>query len=202
MKSKAMRYTIILMGLSLPGLLRAQGAPAAAGGSVAVINIQQAIATTGEGKQALDELQKKYQPRRQDLRQQQQTISALQDQLQRGATTLSDEEKVRLTREIQDKQRLFKRAQEDANSDFQADSQDVIQRIGKKMVQVINQYAQSHNLSLVLDASQLPLYYVAKGTDITAAIVSLYDQANPVAASSAPAAASPAKAKTSPAKQH
>lgn len=189
MKNRMICFSITLATLSLPLFLRAQVNPAAPSGGVGVINIQQAIATSGEGKQALDELQKKYQPRRQDLQQQQQAISALQDQAQRGATTLSDDEKFRLSREIQDKQRLFKRAQEDANSDFQADSQDIIQRIGKKMVQVINQYAQGRHLTLVLDSSQLPLYYVAPGTDITAAIVKLYDQANPVAAASTPATA-------------
>ncbi len=197
MKNRMISFSIMLAALGLPLMLHGQGNSSATGTSVAVINIQQAIATSAEGKQALDELQKKYQPRRQDLQQQQQAISALQDQLQRGATTLSDDEKFRLSREIQDKQRLFKRAQEDANSDFQADSQDIIQRIGKKMVQVINQYSQSHNLSLVLDDSQLPLYYVAKGTDITAPIVKLYDQANPVAAASS----SPAVPKT-PAAKH
>ncbi|MGH9452771.1 MAG: OmpH family outer membrane protein [Terriglobia bacterium] len=195
MKNRIVSVSIILATLGLPVFLRAQAISAAGGTSVAVINIQQAIAGSAEGKQALDELQKKYQPRRQDLEQQQQAINTLQDQLQRGATTLSDDEKFRLGREVQDKQRLFKRAQEDANSDFQADSQDIIQRIGKKMVQVINQYSQSHNLSLVLDSSQLPLYFVAKGTDITSAIVKLYDQANPVAAS----ASSGTSSKTKPA---
>jgi outer membrane protein len=181
MKNRLVSFSAILVTLSLPILVRAQASSAVKG--VAVINIQQAIATTAEGKQALDKLQKKYQPRRQDLEQQQQQITALQDQLQRGATTLSDDEKFRLSRQIQDKQRLLKRAQDDATSDFQADSQDVIQRIGQKMVKVIDQYAKSHSLALVLDDSQLPLYYVAQGTDITAAIVKLYDQANPVAAS-------------------
>lgn len=196
MKNRIVSTSVILAALGLPVFLRAQATSTAGGTSVAVINIQQAIASSAEGKQALDELQKKYQPRRQDLEQQQQSINALQDQLQRGATTLSDDEKYRLGREIQDKQRLFKRAQEDANSDFQADSQDIIQRIGKKMVQVINQYSQSHNLSLVLDSSQLPLYFVAKGTDITTAIVKLYDQANPVAASAGSGAGSQTKPAT------
>ncbi|HUY12904.1 MAG TPA: OmpH family outer membrane protein [Terriglobia bacterium] len=195
MKNRLISFSVMLAALGLPLMLHGQGTPSATGSSVAVINIQQAIATSAEGKQALDELQKKYQPRRQDLQQQQQAISALQDQAQRGATTLSDDEKFRLSHEIQDKQRLFKRAQEDANSDFQADSQEIIQRIGKKMVQVINKYAQGHGLSLVLDDSQLPLYYVAKGTDITAAIVKLYDQANPIAAATNSGSASPAQPK-------
>ena len=192
MKNRMISFGVMLATATVPLLLRAQATPAT---PVAVINIQQAIATSAEGKQALDELQKKYQPRRQDLQQQQQAISALQDQLQRGATTLSDDEKFRLSHELQDKQRIFKRAQEDANSDFQADSQEIIQRIGKKMVQVINGYAQGHGLSLVLDDSQLPLYYVAKGTDITAPIVKLYDQANPVAAAANSSSATPAQAK-------
>jgi len=63
-------------------------------------------------------------------------------------------------------------------------------------VKVINDYAQKNGFTLVIDDSQLPVYYVAQGADITEPIVKLYDAANPAAASSsAPAAAKPSAAK-------
>ena len=71
-----------------------------ASGKIGVINIQQAIAQTGEGKQALDAIQKKYEPKRQELQRRQDEINALQDQLQKQSATLSDEERSRLTREL------------------------------------------------------------------------------------------------------
>jgi len=168
--------------LAWPTLLLAQSTPPPSVASkIAVINIQGAIANTAEGKKAFDDLQKKYQPRRQELERQQQEISALQDQLQKQSPTLSDEERLRLNRELDDKQKLFKRSTEDANADFQADQQDVVRRIGQKMVRLINDYAQQNAYTLVMDDSQIPVYYVAKEAEITDEIVKRFDAANPVA---------------------
>jgi Skp family chaperone for outer membrane proteins len=156
-----------------------------------VINIQAAIAATQEGKQASAELQKKYQPKREELQRRQDEITALQDQLQKQGPTLSDDERLRLNRDLDDKQRIFKRMQDDDQSDWQADNQDAVQRIGQKMIKVIDSYAQKNGFTLVLDDGQLPVYYVAKGIDITEPIIKLYDQTNPAAApvAEAPAAA-------------
>ena len=164
-----------------------------ASGKIGVINIQQAIAQTGEGRQALDVIQKKYEPKRQELQRRQDEINALQDQLQKQSATLSDEERARLGRELDEKQRLFKRSQEDDQADFQADTQEAVQRIGQKMVRVIDDYAQKSGYALVIDPAgvQMPVYYVAKGIDITDPIVKLYDSANPAPASAASAPSAP-----------
>jgi outer membrane protein len=193
MNTKFNLYAALGLALLCPLTVPAQATPSTgAAQRIAVINLQGAIANCAEGKQAFTELQQKYAPRRQDLQQQQQAISQLQDQLQRQSATLSDDERLRLTRDLDDKQRLFTRAQEDAKADFQADSQEIVQRIGKKMVQIIDQYSQQNSIDLVIDDAQLPLYYVAKGADITQEIVKRYDTANPVAASPASSAAKPA----------
>src|SRR5579859_880316 len=171
-----------------------------ASGKIGVINIQQAIAQTGEGKQALDAIQKKYEPKKQELQRRQDEINALQDQLQKQSATLSDEERSRLTRELDEKQRLFKRSQEDDQADFQGDTQEAVQRIGAKMVRVIDDYAQKSGYALVIDPAgvQMPVYYAAKGIDITDPIVKLYDSANPAAASAASAPSAPRAPATKP----
>ncbi len=180
-----------LVGLLLsPVVLVAQGT-ATNTGKVAVINIQAAIASTAEGKKAFGDLEKKYDPRRQELQRQQQEIQASTDQLQRGANTLSDEEKLRLSRTLEEKQKLFKRAQEDATSDFQAESQDVGRRIYEKMSPIIAQYAQQHGYVLVIDDTQLPVHYVAKEIDITEDTVKGYDAAHPAGQASAPELTTP-----------
>ena len=185
------------LAMVLSAMLCAAQDPSTGGEKLAVINIQQAIAQTSEGKQALDAITKKYEPKRQTLQRQQDEINALQDQLTKQSATLSDDESARLRRELDQKQRLFKRDQDDDQADWQADNQDAVQRIGQKMVKVINEYGQKNGYALVIDDSQLPVYYVAKGVDITEPIVKLYDQANPVSAASA--ASSPAASAPKPA---
>ena len=185
MKNLVLSLSILLGFLAWPVLASAQGAS----GKIGVINIQESIGKSGEGKKAFGELQKKYQPREQDLQRQQQDIAALQDQLQKQATTLSDEERARLSRDLEEKQKILKRASEDANVDFQNDSQEVIRRVGQKMLRVISEYAQANNFVLVIDSAQIPIYYAAKDSDLTDEIVKRYDTANPVeGGSTAPAA--------------
>jgi len=196
MKNRVVTWTILATALSVTTLAVGQDPSTGTAGKIGVINIQQAIASTTEGKAALGGLQKKYEPKRLELQKRQDEINALQDQLQKQTATLSDDERSRLTRDLDDKQRIFKRMQEDDQSDWQADNQDAVTRIGQKMVKVINDYAQKNGFTLVIDDSQLPVYYVAQGADITEPIVKLYDAANPAAASSsAPAAAKPSAAK-------
>lgn len=167
--------------LAVPLLSLGQSAPASPG-KVGVINIQEAIATTAEGKKAFADLQKKYEPRRQEIQRLQQEAQSLQDQLTKQQATLSDEEQRRLSRELEDKQKILKRATEDANADFSGDRDDAIRRIGQKMVRVITDYAEKNGYSLVVDDAQIPVYYASKQIDITQPIVKLYDTANPVVA--------------------
>jgi outer membrane protein len=196
MKNRVINIVGALGLMLLPALSWAQ-APASAPvpGKVGVISLQEAIATTAEGKKAFEELQQKYEPRRQDLQRQQQEINALQDQLQRGAVTLSDEERLRLSRQLDDKQKIFKRATEDANADFQADNQDTYRRLARKMVSLISEYAKQNGFALVIDQSQIPVYYVANEIDLTDEMIKRYDAANPVTT----AATTPAASTTTPA---
>jgi len=166
---------------------------------IAIVNIQEAIGGTAEGKKAFSDLQRKYQPRQQELQRQQQEIQALQDQLQKQAATLSEDEQRRLTRELEEKQKLFKRATEDANSDYQNENQDAFRRLVQKMLRIINDYAQQNGYVLVLDSAQTPIYYADRQIDITEEMVKRYDAVNPVAdAAAATSGAAPAAAGTRP----
>lgn len=192
MKNRIVTMAVLLCLVASPVLLRAQGS-AAGQGKVGIINIQEAIATTGEGKKALADIQAKFRPRQQELQRQQQEIQALTDQLQKQANTLSDEEQRRLSRELDEKGRLLKRATEDYETDSRAEGQDVFNRIGRKMVPLINEYAQQNGYALIFDplAVQVPLYYVAKDIDITEDIIKRFDAANPVKAAATSDASAP-----------
>lgn len=199
MKNQISTPVVLLSLMAGPALAWAQGAGPA---KVGLINIQEAIAASAEGKKAFGDIQTKFRPRQQELQRQQQEIQALQDQLQKGVNTLSDEEQRRLSRELEEKQRLFKRATEDVDADFRSEGQDVIQRIGRKMVPLINDYAQQNGYVLIFDpaAVQLPVYYLSKEVDITEDLVKRYDAANPMKAEAGGEGAPASAAKSAAAK--
>lgn len=179
MKNRLTAFSVLFAILAVPLIVHAQA-------KVGLINMSAAIGSTGEGKKAIADLQKKYQPRQQELERLQQEIQSIQDQLSKQSATLSDEEQRRLSRDLEDKQKLLKRSTDDAQADITADRDEAIRRISQKMGRIINDYAQQNGLALVIDGAQVPVYYYAKDNDITAEIVKRYDAANPVAEAAAP----------------
>jgi len=198
MKNRLTVLTALLAVLAGAASLHAQSTTPAAS-KIGVINIQAAIANTVEGKKVIADLQKKYQPRQQELQRLQQEIQAIQDQLTKQSATLSDEEQARLNRDAEEKQKQLKRSADDAQSDFNHDRDEVINKIGKKMVGVINEYAQQNGFSLILDDAQIPVYFAAKDIEVTEEIIKRYDAANPVADAGAAAKPAAHPATTTPA---
>ena len=189
MKTRVSTITLLFFLGAVPAGLLAQSSGTS--GKVGVVNIQEAILSTGEGKKSMADLQRKYQPRQAEVQKQNQDIQAINDQLQKQAATLSDDEQRRLNRDLEEKQKLLKRTTEDAQADFSADRDEMFRRIGQKMVNVIRDYAQKNSFSLVIGSDQIPIYYAATEIDLTDQIVKLYDAANPVDAPTTGGAATP-----------
>lgn len=175
--------------LMTPAVWAQQGGAAA--NKVGIINIQAAIASTAEGKQANAELQSQFAPRTAELQQIQKQIEDVRNRLQTGQTTLSDEESARLTDEGQRLTRTLQRKQQDLQGDENDASQDAVSRIGQKMMSILDKYAKDHGYSVILDTSsqQTPVIYASNQVDLTQDIIHLYDQAHPVSGSSAAPAA-------------
>ena len=162
---------------------------------VGVINIQAAIAGTAEGKQAAAELQSQFAPRTTELQNLQKQGQDLSARLQNGQTTLNDEEKARLQRQLDQLNRTFQRKQQEFQEDTNEAQQDVVNRIGRKMIDVLDKYSKENSYSVILDESsqQTPVIYASNQVDVTQEIIRLYDQAYPVktATTSSPSSSSP-----------
>lgn len=194
----------VVAALAMTPALWAQQGGAAAANKVGIINIQAAISSTAEGKQATAELQSQFAPRQAELQQLQKQIQDIQGRLQTGQTTLSEAEMERLTDEGQRLNRTLQRKQQDLQADENDASQDAITRIGRKMMTVLDKYAKEHGYSVILDTSsqQTPVIYASNQVDLTQEVVHLYDTAYPVTASSSAAPSSaPAPVHHTPARK-
>jgi len=172
---------------------------------VGVLNIQVAITSTAEGKQASAELQSQFAPRQSELENLNKQISDLEGRLRAGANTLSDDEKARLQREGQQLSRSLQRKQQEFQDDTNEAQREVVDRIGNKMLQVLDRFAKENGFSLILDNSQSSVVLnFAPQTDVTQEIIRLYDQTYPVkgaipAAQPRPAQPRPAQPRPAPA---
>jgi outer membrane protein len=200
-------HTVALAAASLlvVAVVRAQSPAAspAAAGKVGVINIRAAIGSTAEGKQAQAELQSKFAPRQTEIENMNKQINDLRQRLAACEGKCSQDEIQRLTTQGQRLTQQFDRKNTEFNEDSNAALSDVIDSIGRKMVDVLERYAGQNGYSVVLDSSAQnnPILFASSQIDVTQEIVRLYDQAYPVKGG-APAqqkpAAKPAPTPTKP----
>src|SRR6266403_3108101 len=179
--------------------LRAQSAApgSAAVGKIGVINVRQAIAGTAEGKQAGAELQSQFAPRQNELEGLNKQINDLRQRIDSGTGKLSPEELARLQREGEVKARQIQRKQDEYQEDVNAAQAEVFDRVGRKMVDVLDRYARENGYVAILDTSaqNTPVLFASTNIDVTQDIVKLYDQAYP-AKGGTPAATTPTKPAT------
>jgi outer membrane protein len=181
----------------------AQAAPATGPSKVGIINIQQAILLTNEGKKDLEALDKKFEPQRTSLQALQKEVQNLQDQLKTQGDKLNEDARAKLVRDIETKQKSLQRQLEDAQSDYQNQQGEVVNRIGGKLMQVLDKYAKEHGYTMILDVSnpQSPVLWAGASSDLTKEIADEYNAAPPTAstAPSTPNAPTPRAAAPRPA---
>lgn len=200
-----MRKSIVLPVLAWGLLSVAQAqtqppaaAPAAAPTKVAIVNIQAAMLQTADGKKAAADLGTKFDSRKNALQKRGADLQAKVDQLRKGSATMSEEARAKLVRDNDTENKALQRDGEDLQADIDQDQNKIMNELGSKMMETIQQYAAANGFVLVLDVSspQSPVLWHNPATDITSDIIKLYDQAHPAAGAAAkPAAPTPPAAK-------
>ena len=163
---------------------------------IAVIAFQVAVGQTNEFQRSFADLQKKWEPKRQELKKLSDDIDASAKTLQTQGTTLSDAERANRAKVIDDKKKQLDRSAEDAQNDFQQEMQDLYSGTASKVYDILSSYAQTNGYTLVLDVAgqQTPILYALPSTDITKAVIDAYNVKSGVPAppQAAPAAPAPA----------
>ncbi|MGC9157517.1 MAG: OmpH family outer membrane protein [Terracidiphilus sp.] len=154
----------------------ASAIPAAAS-KIAVIAFQVAVAQTNEGQRNFADLERKFEPKREQLKAMSGQIDTLTKQLQAQSDTLSEAERANRARTIEDKKKDLQRAAEDAQSDFQQQMQDMYNTLASKVYDVMVSYAKQNGYTLVLDVAQQqnPVLYASDSSNITKQVIDAYN---------------------------
>ncbi len=158
-------------GLVAPSVAKAQA-------KVAVIDFQRAILETAEIKKASNELQSKYKPRTDALDKVQKELNDIQTQLQSSQGKLSAAGEADLTARGQRKQREAQRLSEDLQADVDRERNDILQRAGARMKDVVKKFSEEKGYDMVADLANL--VYVKPAIDITNDVIAAYDKTYPV----------------------
>jgi outer membrane protein len=159
--------------LPVPAASAAPAGPA----KIAVIAFQVAVAQTNEGQRSFADLQKKYDPKRQQLKGLSDEVDNLKKQLQAQGDKLSDAERATRAKTIDEKEKQLQRQAEDAQNDFQGEMQELYNGLASKVYDVLAAYAQQQGFTLVLDVAQQqnPVLYASESSNITKQIIDAYN---------------------------
>ena len=171
-------------------------APQAIPAKVALIAFEQAVFATNEGQQAVQAVQKKYEPRKAQIDTLAGEVDSLKKQLQSAPATLSDEERQTRLKNIDTKEKQLNRDAEDATQAYNADLQEAYGKVAQKVSGVTKSYVQQNGFTLLLDVSNQQtsnVMWAVQSTDVTQAVVEAYNKSSGVAAPppSAPSASRP-----------
>jgi outer membrane protein len=198
----------------------APGAPVATAPAgptkIAVIQFEAVVGQTNEGQRAFGELNTKYQPKQQQIKQESDEIDTLKKDLQSSGDKLSDTERQTRQRTLDEKEKTLQRNVEDARNDFSGEMNEKFGGIAQKVAKVMTQYAQQNGYTLVLDAGsqqqqQSPILWAAESTNISEAVLQAYNKQSGVppqpAAAGAPRTGTPTTTRpiprtTAPRTQH
>lgn len=221
MKRMFASFAFVLLLVALGAVAQAPAAspavpPAAQDGPggtrIGIVNIQAAIANTNEGLRDFGALEKKFEPKRTELEKNSKELEALKDQLKNQGDKLNESARADLVKNIEGKQKTLQRSYEDAQAEFGNQQNEIANRIGEKMVKILEDYATKNGYAMVLDVSaqSSPVLWASANTNITKPIVDAYNaQSNvppPPAGATAPKApttgstAKPAAGATEPKK--
>lgn len=187
----------VILGLVLSActgaVAQAAGPATPAVPKVGIVAIQAAIANTNEGKKELDSLQQRFTPKQTELKALNDEVEGLKKQLQAQGDKLSEEERNNRIKTLETKQKTLQRNYDDAQTEYQQAEQEIVNRLGTKMLKVMEDYAQKNGYTVIMDVSnpQTPVLYAATSTNITQQLVDAYNTANPSAAPAAPSAPAP-----------
>lgn len=204
---KRMLSIVCVLATGLGGAAAAQAAPAAtdttstaaASGAtkIAVINFNGVVQQTNEFQRDIADLQKKYQPRVEELQKLNTTIDAEKKELQDGGAKLADADRQAKLHDIDDKTKDLQRKGEDLRNDEQEAGQQTFQQVGQKVFDVMADYAKSHGYNLVLDQGEQGsgVAWAADNVNISKEILEAYNTKAgipaPAGAPSVPSAPSP-----------
>ena len=147
---------------------------------VATVDLRQAIVGTAEGQQASKDLQVQFAAVINELQELNKKVNDTKARLADPKTVEAD--KAGLNQNLTHLSQTLDNKNKHVEEDIKAAQTDVVVKIGKGLVEIIDDYAKTNGYTAVLDSSSQTsqLLFVSPSIDITKEVIKLYDQAHPV----------------------
>lgn len=145
---------------------------------IVTMSFNDVVLHTAEAQKALSSLQSKFAPREGRVRGLNEEVEALRRQVENAGSQASETEKTTRAETVSRKERELQREADGFKADFQAESQEVFERVAQKVFAFVQTYAKQRGYTAVIergtDASPV-VWYAASDIDITEQVIKAYD---------------------------
>src|SRR5258708_21014749 len=170
---------------------------------VGIVNVEQAIISSNEGKKEIGALEKNFEPKRAEIERRGTELENLKKDLTVQAAKLSDTEKASRAQVIASRERALQRDIQDAQTELQQAKQEIGILIYNNLTAVMDKLAREHGYTVLLDVStrQSPVLWASPEAVVTKELVDAFNaedhvtQVNKSPAASTPRTAAPAAPK-------
>ena len=130
----------------------------------------------------LNTLNREFQPRRTELEGLQQRINTLTKEIN-DTQNVADPNAIRTKRDqLEQLSTEFKRKGEDAEAAYNKRRQDIFLPLQQDIGKAVEAFAKARGITVIVDASQVPLVYTAEAINVTQAFIAEFNSKNPVTA--------------------
>jgi outer membrane protein len=173
-----MKFVRFFRPVLLSAMLLAAGADLLpAQSKVAIVGLQKALQETAEIKAAEADLKARFGPRQEELAGLEKEIAKLQQDLEQNQTKYNEATLQEMSSRLQLRQRQYQRNAQSLQDDVNGVRQDILNRVGQRLQEVIKKVAEEKGLDLVVDAGNT--YFFKPAMDITPDVTKAYDLAYP-----------------------
>ncbi|MGR8997775.1 MAG: OmpH family outer membrane protein [Gammaproteobacteria bacterium] len=134
---------------------------------IGFVNIPAVLEKAPQAEKAKKRLEQKFSPRDKQLVAQQKEIQSMEEKLTRDASVMSNSEKNNLEKDILNKKRDAKRAQQEFSEDFNASRNEELGKLQRRIVEAVRAIAKEQDYDLLLTDGVI---YANDQIDITAQV--------------------------------
>ncbi|MBN1272157.1 MAG: OmpH family outer membrane protein [Candidatus Aminicenantes bacterium] len=165
----------VLTSVFLLSALVAVGFAQEAAKKIAVINPQEVLEKSVEGKKVIARLEEKNNQNQTEIAKMDEDIRRLESRLNTQRLTLTQEALMQLTSDLEKKRTERKRFAEDSTQDLRELQFRLFNKVQNELIPIIQEIGKERDLDIIFDISKVLPVYFNPVIDITAEVITKYD---------------------------
>lgn len=142
-------------------------APAWAEIKIGYVDVNRLLSESPQAKAATEEMRSEFTPRQRDIINEQQSVKAREDRLNKDAATMTEDQRARAEQDLSDANRDLQRKMSELQDDINARRNEEMARLQRTLFEQVRSYAKSQNYDLVVTDA----LYANPSLDITSAVL-------------------------------